>query len=1206
MKKKWIKGYRIPIHLVKKSFLVMRLMFLLTVVLSVSTWATGVAQESRVSLRMEDASLEEIILELREQTGVRFFYSIDKIKSFTGLSVNAEDEALRDVLNRLLAGTGLTYTLLDDVVVIKDAKVANAKTAKPENVTGRVTDKQGNPLPGVTVLFKGTRVGTATDVNGRFKLVQPQDSTGELVFSFVGMKTVTIKWMAGKEVNVVMEEESEQMEEVVVTGYQIIDRKKSTVSNTTLKMDDIMIPGASTLDQMLEGQVPGMVLMSNSGEVGVVPKIRIRGTSTLVGNREPLWVVDGIIVQDPVPISAEELNDPDYINRIGNAIAGLNPQDIERIDVLKDAAATALYGTKAANGVIVITTKKGRIGPPIISYNMTVTFRQRPRYTDRKIDLMNSKERIQFSRELQEQHYNFNSSKMNWVGYEGALKDLYDGVLDENEFNTRVSELETMNTDWFKLLTEDTFSHQHTVSMSGGSEQARYYASIGFTKDNDVIKGDYMQRYTASLNVESNLTKWLTAYFQLMGNVSEREYYQDDLAPMDYAYNASRAIPAYAADGNYYFYNKSISSDNTTRWQYNILNELENSYKQQNTSGITLNVNLRFNFLDWLNANAIISYSHTNAEIEGYYGEKTFYAAELRNSEYGDPAPDDSLLPYGGELTREENRNDSYTIRLQANANKYFGDEEQHNINASAGFELNSSHYYGLDNIVFRGYYLDRGKSFVSSVSAETFEDYAAWAASNTPNVTDNLTNMMSGYATFAYSYRNLFTLSANARVDGSNKFGSQSNDKFLPIWSVSGNYNISEHPALQRDWIDLVGVKVSFGYQGNMLDDQTPVLLIQKLPLNAYYNENTASVAAYPNPNLKWEKTSSFNIGLNFSLLGRRIQFEGEYYYKRTKDAFMTKEVASMNGVDSYVINGGDIENKGYSVDVTVLPIKRQDWLWTVSTSFSKDINNVNSDPDAQTYDYQDFLDGTVVVKGEAVNTFYSYEFLGLSPVDGGPLFNDMENQKYELFGLSKYDTFRKVLKKSGRRDPYMSGSLSTVLRYKNFRVSAMFAYSLGAKTRLFRLFDNSFEPEFNVSREFLNRWKQPGDELRTNIPALIPYSSNVYDSYWKYYGQHYSYRFDEIQQFATNAYTMYDYSDIRVVSANYLKCNSVSLTYEFGENMLNKMGMSRLALTLSGTNLFTICSKDLKGQAPTQGGFSKVQLSDRPTYSLGLSVSF
>ena len=1191
---------RLRLKDVKRKML--RCLFLLCVVfLPGAVWG----QQQKVTLDFKEAKVQDVFKEINRQTGLDFVYNVTQLQEINPVTLQVENVTVEAALTQLLEGTPFEFRFEKSSIVVR-RRTEQPSVAEPVEVTGRVTDEKGRPIPGVTVLMKGTTFGAATDVDGHFRLVAPNVTSGELVFSFVGMKTVTEVWEKGKEVNVVMEEESEQMDEVVITGYQVIDRRKSTVSNTTLKMDDIMIPGASTLDQMLEGQVPGMMLVSNSGEVGVVPKIRIRGTSTLVGNREPLWVVDGIIVQDPVPISAEELNDPDYINRIGNAIAGLNPQDIERIDVLKDAAATALYGTKAANGVIVITTKKGRMGPPIISYNMTVTFRQRPRYTDRKIDLMDSKERIQFSRELFDQHYNFNSSRMNWVGYEGALKDLYDGVIDENEFNARVAELEATNTDWFKLLTEDTFSHQHTVSMSGGSEQVRYYASIGFTRDNDVIKGDYLQRYTASLNVESNLAKWLTAYFQLMGNVSEREYYQDDLAPMDYAYNASRAIPAYDSDGNYYFYYKSVPSDNNTRWKYNILNELENSYQQQNTSGITLNVNLRFNFLDWLNANAIISYSHSNAEIEGYYGENTFYAAGLRDSDYGDPAPENSLLPYGGELMREEDRNDTYTIRLQANANKYFGDEDQHNINASAGFEMNSSHYYGLDNMVFRGYYLDRGKSFVSNVSTETFEDYAAWAAGNTPVVTDNLTNMFSGYATVAYSYRNLFTLSANARVDGSNKFGSQSNDKFLPIWSVSGNYNFSEHPALQADWIDLVGLKVSFGYQGNMLDDQTPVLLIQKQPLNAYYNENTASVAAYPNPNLKWEKTSSFNLGLNFSLLERRIQFEGEYYYKRTKDAFMTKEVASMNGVDSYVINGGDIENKGYSVDVTVLPVKRQDWLWSVSASFSKDMNNVNSDPDAQTYDYQDFLNGTVVVKGEAVNTFYSYEFLGLSPVDGGPLFNDMENQKYELFGLSKYDTFRKVLKESGRREPYMSGNLSTVVRYKNFRLSAMFAYSLGAKTRLFRLFDDSFEPEFNVSREFMDRWQKPGDELHTNIPALIPYTIDLYDSYWKYYGSHYSYRYDEIQQFATNYYTMYDYSDVRVVSANYLKCNSLTLTYEFGKDILDTLGMSRLALTLSGTNLFTICSKDLKGQAPTQGGFSEVQLSDRPTYSFGLSVSF
>ena len=1161
-------------------------------------------EKTTVTISKKGVTLKEVIADLKEQTTYDFFYDSGLSALNETFDIDVKDKEVQAVLDEILPPLGLEYAVQRNLIIIRE-KLAQS-VDEPMTIKGKVSDVRGSTMPGVTVLVKGTTIGTSTNVNGRFELSLPRQDKVDLVFSFIGMESQELAYTGQEELEVVMREDLVEMDEVVVTGYQTIDRRKNTSAVTSLSMDDIMIPGISSLDQMLEGQVPGMILMTNSGEVGVVPKIRIRGTSTLVGNREPLWVVDGIIVQDPVPISAEELNDPDYINRIGNAIAGLNPQDIERIDVLKDAAATALYGTKAANGVIVITTKKGRVGPPIINYNTTVTFRQRPRYSDRHIDLMNSKERIQFSRELADQHYSFNNSGMNWVGYEGALKDLYDGVINQSEFATRVADLETTNTDWFKLLTEDSFSHQHTLSVSGGSEDARYYASIGYTRDNDVIKGDYTQRYTTSINVESNLAEWLSAYFQLQGNVSEREYYQDELAPMDYAYNVSRAIPAYVNDYNYYFYDKTASSSTNERYKYNILNELENSYKWQNTSGITLNVNLKFNIKDWLNANAIVSYSHSNADIEGYYGEKTFYAAALRNSNFGEPAPSSSLLPYGGELTREENRNDSYTIRLQANLNKYFGEDEQYNINASAGFEMNSSHYYGLSNIVHRGYYLDRGKSFVTNVSVKDFEDYAAWATNNVPSVTDNLTNTMSGYATLTYSYKNLFSLNANARVDGSNKFGAQSNDKFLPIWSVSGNYNISEHTALQADWIDFISLKTSFGYQGNMLDDQTPVLLIQKLPLNAYYNENTASVAAYPNPNLKWEKTSSFNLGLNFSLFERKVQVETEYYYKRTKDAFMEKEVASMNGVSSYVINGGDIENQGYSVDVTVLPIKRDHLLWTISTSFFKDANKVNSNPDAQTYDYEDFLNGTVVVKGEPVNTFYSYDFIGLSPVDGGPLFNDMENQKHELFGLSKYDTFRRVLKVSGRREPYMSGNLSTTIHYKNFRVSAMFAYSLGAKTRLFRMFDDSVEPEFNVNREFMNRWKQPGDELHTNIPALLSHNTDVYSSYYKYYSTHYSSRYDDIQRFATNYYTMYDYSDIRVVSANYLKCNSLTFTYEFGKNILDKLGMSRLAITLSGTNLFTISSKELKGQTPTQGGFSEIQLSDRPTYSLGLNVSF
>lgn len=235
-----------------------------------------------------------------------------------------------------------------------------------------------------------------------------------------------------------------------------------------------MIPGATSIDQMLEGRIQDLMLTTNSGEVGVVPRLRIRGTSTLIGNREPLWVVDGIVVNDPVPLDSDVLNDPDYVNRIGNAIAGLNPQDIERLDVLKDAAATTLYGTRAANGVIVITTKKGHIGRPLVRYNVTATYKRRPRYSDRQIDLMSSKERVDLSRELVAQSYVY-PSDMSVVGYEYLLQQLYSGVLDDEAFAREVKKIENNNTDWFAILTRDVISHNHTLSISGGTESLRYY-----------------------------------------------------------------------------------------------------------------------------------------------------------------------------------------------------------------------------------------------------------------------------------------------------------------------------------------------------------------------------------------------------------------------------------------------------------------------------------------------------------------------------------------------------------------------------------------------------------------------------------------------------------------------------------------------------------------------------------------------------------
>lgn len=1162
----------------------------------------------KYSVDFNKAGIESVLKHLRQITDYDFVYQKQEVDRGQSITCSCQTNSLNQLLKEVLVdGAGLDFQIVGTTVVVKRGQ-PEVPEERHRVLKGQLVDENDYPLEFATIRVKGTKTGTTTDAEGRFSITVSGKAT--LEFSYIGFNTVTKTFSPGQNnVKVILHEDKSQLEEVVVTGYQILDKRSLTSAVTSVKMKDLQRSDVSSLDQMLEGKVPDLVVNNNSGEIGVAPKIRIRGTSSIVGNREPLWVVDGIVVNDPVEISPEELNDPDYVNRIGNAIAGINPQDIERIDVLKDAAATAIYGTKAANGVIVVTTKRGFEGKPEVSYNASLNFKLRPRYSDRQVDVMSSKERIQFSRELAQSGYTYDPYDTQ-VGYEKLTQQLYNKEINFDQFQAGVSQAESRNTDWFDLLMNDSWSQSHSVSLSGGSKQTRYYASVGYTKDNDVVKTNANERYTASIHLDTSFNKWFKASFSFNGYNTTRNYYQSSIAPVQYAYQTSRTIPAFTDDGeDYYYYKRKV--DKYTEYNYNILNELANSGNKQEVTSGTMTANFQFTLTDWLRANAIFSYTHSSTDMESYWGDRTNYAAGLRGSEYGEAIkyPGESEMPQGGDFTKSTMNDRSYTGRLQLDANKYFGGEEQHNIDVTFGLEVNSDKYKQYVNET-RGYYPDRGETFVTNIDPAIYTTYATWLSKNVPVITDNLTNEFSTYLAATYAYKDIWRINGNARVDGSNKFGDRSNEKFLPIWSISGSHNVGHW--LKAKWVDYVTAKASFGFQGNMLSTETPVITIKKNPMDTYYNAYTAEVNTRPNPKLKWETTQSWNVGLDFSLFNGRLEGNLNGYYKKTKDAFMNKAVSTVNGVSSYVINGGDITNKGYSVDLTYTPIRNSDFRWTLSTSFSKIINTIDSRPSAQTYDLKDFLNGTAVVQGKSVNTFYSYRFLKLSPIDGGPMFDDYEDNQRLLSGLSKYDTYTTVLSASGKRDPDITGSFSTSIRWKQWRASASFSYNIGAKTRLFAMFGSAagggaygatIYSEKNYSRDYMDRWQKPGDELTTNIPAIIPKGTDAYDRYQFHWSRDSR---DDIQQIADNYWDMYDYADIRVVSADFLKMQSATLTYEFDYKQLKKLRLQRLALSLSAYNLFTICDPALKGQTPTQGGFSTIQLSDRPSFSFGMNIIF
>lgn len=1072
-----------------------------------------------------------------------------------------------------------------------------------QEVIGTVVDEAGEPLIGAHIRDKGNTINAVTDTDGNFRVKVPTEGA-TLMLTYVGMKPIVQKVKAGQKVKWVMQDDVKLMKDVVITGYQQLDRRNLTSSVTSVDMKDIEIPGISSVDKMLEGRIPDLVLTNNSSEINATPRLRVRGTSTLIGNREPLWVLDGIILTDPVDLSPDVLNDPDYVNRIGNAIAGINPQDIQRIDVLKDAAATALYGTRAANGVIVVTTKSGREGKPTVNYSGQLTLRKRPYYSDGKINLMNSAERVQFSQFLAEEHYAY-PSNMSKVGYEEALRQLYAGEITRQEFNTAIEKMKTENTDWFSLLCRNSFSQDHSVSVSGGSDKVRYYTSLGVTQQDDVVRGAHNNRYTAMAKINYDISSKLKAELNINGNISSRDYAASDLNVIDYAYNTNRIIPARNADGSYFTYLKyNTGNDLYGNYPYSILKELDNSSTEQSSNTVITTLNLRYKPIEDLFFNAIFSANVSNSKIDEWHGEDSYYIYALRGTVDETPKSN-SYCPYGGELSRQHTSQKGWTARLQGNYNKYLDAGRKHNINVALGFEASSNKTDG-DRYRQRCYFKDRGMSFATNVPT-SFTNYWAWMQGNVPVITSAKTNMVSAYTTLTYGYKNLFSVNMNGRYDGSNKFGSRSNEKLLPIWSVSGNANLADILDIKADWLDMLTLKASYGEQGNMLDDQASELIIRKGSYDGFYNEFTSTVSNFANPDLKWEKTHSTNVGLETAFLHNRIQLGLEYYHKRTTDAFMNKTISEVNGFTSYVVNSGVITNQGFNITLTATPIKTKDFYWILSGNMSKIYNKVTTRPGAESYELNDFLTGKAVVEGMPVGTFYSYRFMGLSPVDGGPLIDIWDERQAELKTADKYTFYTSVLTPTGSREPSITGSFNTTFTYKQWRLGATFLYSAGAKTRLFRMFDGFssgrvFRSEVNANRDLLNRWMKPGDEERTNIPAIICGGSPHLDVYTKPWTENTNYYGPKLH---SNAWTMYDYSDVRVVSANYLKFSNLNLTYEFSKKQLERMRMQRLAITLSAYNIYTFCNKELRGQTPTQGGFTEVQLSDTPSFTLGVNVN-
>lgn len=1170
--------------------------------------ATAFSQEQKLDISFNNEAIVKVFDYLQDQTGLQFFYRDKSISATERITVDMKQATLSEILENVLGKRGYAYEILEDVVIIK-FKAQDEREKSSVKVKGFVRDENKHPMPGVTVKVAGLTIGTATNAKGWFVLELPLRK-GVLEFSFVGYKKKLIEFTqktAQDTLHVTLEEDTKALDEVTVvsTGYNTVNRKDMVGSYTAMKAEDVLMPSYNSIDQMLQGQVAGLVVMNTSSRVGTSPKIKLRGTSTMLGNTSPLWVVDGIVQEDPLEIEASDVMTQDLKDIVGSQISWLNPMDIETITVLKDASATAIYGSKASNGVIVITTKKGKAGRLTVNYTGNMTINTRPNYG--MFNYMNSQERVRFSQEVYNAGTPYYQEPINQpYTYEGALKMYLEGEMDYETYTKRKAFLETVNTDWFDLLTRTAVSHNHNLSVAGGTEEVTYNASVGYNNTMGQEIGNSSERMTGRLALNARLHEKVRLDVQINATSTETKTFGQGVNPLSYATTTSRALPAYDENGDPVYYQKRCGyqyNRAVENLSYNFINERDNSGTTNKNIHLSTALNFKWYILDWLSYEFAGGYTASSTNGESYFTERTFRVAQnYRGYDYGTVEPgselfNSALMPFGGVLFTTDAVQRSYNVQNKLLVSKSFN--EDHRLNAMLMMEVRSSSVKNSSSKVF-GYLPDRGEALIEPTSPDKFvgisSSLSGWGLLGEFyngmgwKRTNNTENYLSFMGTVAYSLKNRYVFNFSVRNDASNRFGQDQNDRFDPTYSFGLSWSAMDEPWLAgiKGWLNTFNIRATYGIQGNAMTKLGPDLVLAQRGIKSVYNQYYSTISSLPNPGLSWEKTKSWDWGVDMTLFN--IFDVVVDYYTRSSNVIVQQDLPAEYGKESMQMNGGKITNRGMEFTVSFTPIRTKDWALNLSLNSSK---NWNETGEAEYFAYKnEYINGSstkVLKKGYPVGGFWSYSFAGLSAEDGRPLFNYVDVPEAERNSLVDPTTF---LVYSGTTEPNFTGGLNFSLRWKGLTLSSGFSLLLGSKKRLpspYEGFEQGGtympEPTVNLNKDLNKRWKKPGDENYTKIPGVVRTSQTLY-----------------LPDNSTERWMeMWADSDVQVANASFLRCRQLSLSWRVGEEWCKRMGLKMLSVNASVSNLFVIASKRWNGFDPELGN------SVHPkNYSLGINIGF
>ena len=1094
--------------------------------------------------------------------------------------------------------------------------------AQERTVTGVVKDEAGTPLPGASVQVKGTSHGVATDFDGKYSIKVPNDSA-VLVFSQLGSASVEKVVGIAKVINVVLKENVTELKGVVVTGYQEFDRSKFTGNAQTLKADNIKMDGVVDVGRMIEGRAAGVNVQNISGTFGTSPKITIRGGSSIFGDTKPLWVVDGAVQEEVVNLSFEQLASGDASTLVSSAISGINANDIESIEILKDASALSLYGARALNGAVIITTKSGKKNVKTqINYQLEESVRMIPNYN--QYDIMNSQETMDVYQELERKGY-FSLSSYTQARYGGAYNIMYRAIdtfnpatgtfLLENTEAARLAFLrkyEYANTDWFKTLFRPSLTQNHTVSLSGGGENATVYGSVGFFVDPGWTIADRVHRVTGNLKTTYNLSPKVKIGVLTQGSIRTQKapgtynrtantvsggYDRDfDINPFSYALNTSRALRPYGDDGKYEYYSYNYAP-------MNILNELANNYMDLNVLEYKIQGDLEVKLAKGLKYNFLGSVRHVkssnehsmreNSNVVGAYrANRTTVIAKANPFLFKDPENPDMIpqvaLPNGGIYKLTDNNLQSYYFRNALEYKRLFKDV--HDLKVFLGQEYRHT---DRDNSFFNGY----GYQFARGGTA--FTDYRVIQKTiqdNSPYFGKSFTKER-GIAFFlqgTYTYDNRYVFAGTANYEGSNQLGRSRSARWLPTWNVSGRWNASNEKFLEdNNTISNLAFRLSYGLIAGLGSASNALAIFKNEVANRYNlsdRENTIYIEALQNSELTWEKVYEANVGIELGLFKNRVNLSLDLYQKNSKDLIDYVRTSGVGGQLVKLANNASMVTKGIELALDTKNIKTDNFSWNTGINFAyfnQEITSLTYRPNV--YNLVREVGGNVV--GGARNTLYSYDFKGLND-KGFPVFNLLNGATdYSKIDFQSMDNILSYLKKEGPVEPNVTAGLSNTFKYKNWELSCLITVAAGNKIRKPEQYSVAYNDLSVFPKEMRNRWINPGDEKITNIPAIADMRA-----------------VNEIG-LATllRAYSAYNYSTQRVVDGSFVRMKNISLSYTFAKDVLEALHVNNLTLRLQATNPFLIyADKNLNGQDPEffRTGGVAYPVNTQYTFTINLGI--